>query len=901
MTKSKRRLLAPIGAIALVAAIWFATAEATSSAHLTHHPTHVWMPSGIALGIAVLVGEWTALGVAIGSLAFLASNGVPTGQVVLVSLIKALEVALGSYLLLHVAHFRPAMDRVRDVIALLVVALFVSFAGATAGVSAMLATPTTSVVHVLSHWPSWLWSHLTAYLILTPLVVTLGTRTSRPMARSQVELVILAIAVLVVSVVVFDHRIAMRLPVMMWPYYLFPLLVWTGLRHDSRVAAVVNGAVAAAAFGGWTMGVGPIDVLADYQGFVMIAAVTTLVLSALRAEHTRAVMRKAAVQEAALDAIISIDAHGMIVEWNPAAVGLFGVAAGDALGRDAIELIVPPVQRGAVRDGLAWHTRPDGDGWVDGRVRYPLRRADGQEFPAEIALTRLQIQGEMWFTAFVRDITAERVAEDARRESRELLEHKVAERTAALSRVNVELQRRDELLRQAQALAQVGSYDFDIFADRIEWSDEFAKILGRDPAMFRSPTAALQDALHPDDVPRVSAAIKAAMTSRQGYSVEARIVRPDGTVLNTLSRGRVVVDDEGRMRHIIGYIQDITERERAEQARRRLVHLVESSADAIFVLALDGRIETWNAAASRIFGYTADEVIGHHVSVLVPEDKHGELEEILAAVRAGQTRAHYELRHRRRDGYQFDASLTISVILDDEGRLVGLSKVLRDITDQKAVEQKIRQSLREKEILLREIHHRVKNNLQVISSLLNLQVERVGSASARSALTESQDRIRSMALVHQMLYRSKDLAHIHFVDYLRTVVDSLVRTYRDETRTVVTEVTGPEIQLDIDRAISCGLIVTELVTNALRHAFPKRRSGHVVVAVSVRESHIVLEVKDDGVGMPDHAQLDAMPTFGLQITRALTQQLEGKIDITNGTGTTVRIVFPQAVKTENIA
>src|SRR6185503_5401837 len=146
---------------------------------------------------------------------------------------------------------------------------------------------------------------------------------------------------------------------------------------------------------------------------------------------------------------------------------------------------------------------------------------------------------------------------------------------------------------------------------------------------------------------------------------------------------------------------------------------------------------------------------------------------------------------------------------------------------------------------LREIHHRVKNNLQVISSLLNLQLQRLPSSDARQALAESQSRIRSMALVHQMLYRSKDLSHINFLDYLKTVVDSLVSMYGAEAARVVHKVAGDAVNLDIDRAIVCGLIVTELVTNSLRHAFPHGGGGHVSVTARRVDGNLSLEVRDN--------------------------------------------------------
>lgn len=900
MSHRTRVVVERAGVIALVALIWIATAQLSASGALrTHHPTHVWLPAGISLGITVLVGEWSALGVWLGCFVFLGAHDAHPGVIMIVPLIDAGEAALGAYLLRRVVRFHPALDRVRDVIALLVTAAFISFAAASAVVSTVMALPHEPALATIGKLPSWMWSHLSSQLILTPLITTFSTRQTRPSHRSVIELGFLAVAVLIVSLVVFDQRVAMRLPFSPMPFYLLPLLVWTGLRYDPRVAAAVNVAIAAAAFGSWMIGVGPFDELIAYQGFVMVSGVTTLVLSALRSERARLDLRKTVIQESALDAIVTADRHATIVEFNPAAVALFGISASEALGRDAIDMLVAPPSRDMIREGLAWHTRPDADGWVDGRVRYQLTRASGQEFPAEIALTRSQLQDEIWFTAFVRDITSENAAEAARRESRELLEYKVQERTVALSTANEQLKRRDELLHQAQALAQLGSFDYDFIADRLQWSDEFARILGRDPATFVRPLEAIAECIHPDDRARARGVVETAVTNRQPFSFEARVLRPDGSVAIVLSQGRIFADDGGATLRVTGYSQDITEREHAEEARRRLVHLVESSADAIFALSLDGRIQTWNAAASRIFGYAADEVVGQPASMLVPEPHADQLRDMLAAVRAGQTRAHYELRHRRRDGSEFDASVTMSVILDDEGKLVGLSKVLRDITDQKLAEQRMLQSLREKEILLREIHHRVKNNLQVITSLLNLQVERVSSADARSALTESQDRIRSMAFVHQLLYKSKDLAHIDFLDYLRNVVESLVLSYRGDQRAVQGAVSGTPIQLDIDRAIACGLIVTELVTNALRHAFPQGRSGHIAVQVSVREEQIVLTVGDDGVGLPDQSRLDASPTFGLQIARALTQQLEGTLSVDTRYGTTYEIKFPQTVRVES--
>jgi PAS domain S-box-containing protein len=868
-------------------AAWLSTSEAL----LVGNPAQLWLPTGIALGMATICGSWAAVGAGIAAMAFLFLRHAPPGVAITIGTIDALEAAIGAIVLTRVLRVRTSLDRVRDVIALLVVATLITLVAATAAIATLITIGHIATVKAMGHWPHWWWSHLSADLILTPVILTSFTRARHGSPMGRAELVALLGTTLVLGAVVLDSTLVDGIVLRPRPHFLFPLLIWTGLRGDTRVAALVNLALAVMALAAWAMQVSPFYSLSDLQSFVGISSVTTLVLSAMRAERGRAVQRKSAITEAALDAIVTVNPRGAIAEFNPAAVALFEVPASEAIGRHVAELLVPKSRRPEIRTLLSWYSRETPD-WVNKRVRYSLLRASGEEFPAEIALTRIQLEGETWFTGFVRDISAERAAEDARRESRELLEHKVAERTLELIRANEQLKRRDELLHQAQALAHLGSFDYDMTTGKLEWSEELVRILGRDPATFPTSYGAALECVHPDERDRVRAAIDLAIASLQPFMFEVRVVRPDGSIVVVLSQGRVHTDDNGNVQRIAGYCQDITEREQAEEIRHRLVHLVESSADAIFALSLEGKIESWNAAARKIFGYTPEEVIGKPAHMLVPEQHGQDLQRLLSLLGGQETAVHYELRHRRKDGSLFDAAVAMSVIVDHAGRIVGISKVLRDITDQKLAAQRMLQSLREKEVLLREIHHRVKNNLQVISSLLNLQMERVANPAAREALTESQSRIRSMALVHSLLYRAKDIAHIDFIEYLRTVVESLVSTYGADPAAIATSVTGAQVQLDIDRAIACGLVVTELVSNALRHAFPHHRHGHINVSVATEADVVRLEVRDDGVGLPRDAQRGAVPSFGLQIARTLTQQLDGTIELVVDRGTAAHVTFP---------
>ena len=203
-------------------------------------------------------------------------------------------------------------------------------------------------------------------------------------------------------------------------------------------------------------------------------------------------------------------------------------------------------------------------------------------------------------------------------------------------------------------------------------------------------------------------------------------------------------------------------------------------------------------------------------------------------------------------------------------------------------------ALHEKEILLKEIHHRVKNNLQVISSLLTLQSNRLRDPLAVEAFRESQSRIRAMALIHEKLYQSGDLAHIDFGDYMRQLTGDLLQAYSLQSTKAVLRLEVAKVFLGVDRAVPGGLIVNELVTNALKYAFPGERSGEIAVTLRKEESGntVFLEVQDNGVGLPAGFDVHKTETLGLYLVRQLTRQLEGSLEIEQRSGVMFRVRFP---------
>jgi two-component sensor histidine kinase len=207
-------------------------------------------------------------------------------------------------------------------------------------------------------------------------------------------------------------------------------------------------------------------------------------------------------------------------------------------------------------------------------------------------------------------------------------------------------------------------------------------------------------------------------------------------------------------------------------------------------------------------------------------------------------------------------------------------------------------SLEEKEALLKEIHHRVKNNLQLISSLLNLQAARIADPAVAELFADSRNRVRSMALVHENLYRAGNFARISMEAHIQNLCAHLIRAYGGHSRTVELVTDIEDLQLDIDRAVSCGLIINELVSNALKHAFPGGRAGRITVALSLLdEKRCALTVSDDGVGLPSgYGDRDSL---GLQLVQDLTQQLRGTIAVSHDKGTSFTISFEADIRKDS--
>jgi len=342
------------------------------------------------------------------------------------------------------------------------------------------------------------------------------------------------------------------------------------------------------------------------------------------------------------------------------------------------------------------------------------------------------------------------------------------------------------------------------------------------------------------------------------------------------------------------FSQDITRRKEAAAALRKSEEkfriLAETSAAAI-ILYQGEKIVYVNPATARMFGYTEGELLEMRFWDCI----HPEFKEIarfrgLARQRGETVPNQYEIKLVIKGG-QVRWAIVSAGKIEYKGEPACIVTMI-DITETKRSEELISASLAEKELLLREVHHRVKNNLQIISTLLDLQSESIQDTSALNSFRESQDRIKAMALIHERLYESEDFSSVDFAEYIGSLSAYLFDSYLVDPGRIVLKIDAGGVSIGIDRAIPCGLIINELVSNALKHAFPGNRAGEISIRFDVdADDWITLTVADSGVGIPPDLDLENTGTLGLQLVNMLARQLGGVLSAGNMGGAVFSIRF----------
>ncbi len=312
----------------------------------------------------------------------------------------------------------------------------------------------------------------------------------------------------------------------------------------------------------------------------------------------------------------------------------------------------------------------------------------------------------------------------------------------------------------------------------------------------------------------------------------------------------------------------------------------------IILIMQRGKVVYANSAAENATGYSKDDLMSMSLAesaAVISGGYHeaGDRKVMMSEMRPGET-VRYEMKVKTRSGEERWLDVAAGILQFHEDSAVLVTGF--DITDRRMADERLKASLHEKEVLLKEIHHRVKNNLQVVSSMLNLQSMNIEDPWLNGVFRESQDRVRSMALIHEKLYQSGDLSRIDFNEYVQNLTAYLLRSY-GSGGTIKLNTDVGDILLCVDLAIPCGLIINELVTNSLKYAFPEGRAGTITISMRREDREYTLVIGDDGIGMPDDLDCRKSGSLGLQLVDTLNEQLEGSIGMSQANGTWFKIKF----------
>jgi PAS domain S-box-containing protein len=640
--------------------------------------------------------------------------------------------------------------------------------------------------------------------------------------------------------------------------------------------------------------------------------------------------RNAAILQCAFDAIVSMNASGVITGFNSAAERMFGHSAKDVIGRNLGEVIVPPNLREQHRQGLARYAET-GEAPLLGKVlELPALRADGTEFTAEVAIAQVEGQHPTLFTGFIRDITERKRSAEQFRLTLEAAPTAMvlADTGGRIVLVNAQVEKvfgysRSELVGKTIEMLVPARFRECHREYRSAFSSEpTARPMGSGRDLYGrrkdGTEVPIEIGLNPIQTPEghfVLSSVVDITERRHAEQERARLVTDLQRLAKELdarvaarteqlaevhdalaaseARYRALFDDspisllEEDFSDAVAYLRDLGE-QGTEDLRARLL----SDPYVVAVAAAKVKIIAVNQATLRTFEAAAEAELLGGLPHIFGQDSLSVFRDELVAFLDGKTSFETETITHTLKGRMNNSSVRLSVVAGHEQTWSRVVVSVFDITAHKEAEKNIRASLQEKEVLIKEVHHRVKNNLQVISSLLNLQAQHIADPVDRGLFAESQSRVQSIALVHEKLYQSPDLSQIHFEEYVQTLVSNLFHSLDAAERGVVAKVDAGGIRLPVDLAIPCGLIINELVTNSLKHAFPDGRSGCVEVLVrSSDQRRLELVVQDDGVGLPSGLEPGQTSKLGLDLVYTFADQLEATVDVRRSPGTAFSFVF----------
>jgi PAS domain S-box-containing protein len=626
----------------------------------------------------------------------------------------------------------------------------------------------------------------------------------------------------------------------------------------------------------------------DFEGDV-IGAVETLedITERKKAEIAlkKSEERFRAVAESAVDAIVTTDTKGNIIFFNDSLETIFGYHR-EELIKKPLTTLMPERLKNKYLNELERYKKIGKHHLMGRTVTTIGLKKDGTEFPFEMSLSSWKSGERIYFTSIIRDLTERKQLE----------------------------KEREILLKESQRVQDELSILIENIVDEVWFCNKQGEIVLANAAARKFE----QDA-KPDDEKSLDGLIQ----SLEIYNSDGEPRPREGSPLLRSLKGEVITDLEeivvfpgsdkkhhrqvssapiktkdGEIRGAVAVVHDITEKKKVneslKESEEKYRTIIETAREGIWSIDENANTTYVNQAMADILGYSADEMMGKSLFDFMDDEGKIDATDKMERRREGIKEVH-DFRFIHKEGHNVWTLISTNPLFDKHGDFSGALGMLSDITHRKQMEAQIKDSLEEKEILLKEIHHRVKNNLAVISSLLELQSQYIKDKEDQELFRESQTRAKSMALIHELLYQSIDLKSIDFSEYMRTLINELFRTYLVDPGLVKLDMDLENVKLDINTSIPLGLIVNELVSNSMKHAFPDGREGTIKINFKLEDDHYLMSVYDNGVGFPEDLDFKNTDSLGLRLVNSLTDQIDGIIKLDRSQGTEFKITFKEII------
>lgn len=572
--------------------------------------------------------------------------------------------------------------------------------------------------------------------------------------------------------------------------------------------------------------------------------------------------------DSSLDMICAFDKKGNITEFNTAAQKIFGYELSEIIGKP-VEVLYPNSEYTLQLDEL--YTKEKFAGEVINIKK------NGEKFIAYLSSSVLKneksvVVGAMWVS---RDISEIKKAEEELRDS-------------------------EERYRAIYNQVFIGIAQLRLGGKFMQVNDQICKMLGysKEELCHKSWNEIIVK-----ETPKLSNYMEKLINGHtKKINFEKNFFHKKGHVVNANATLSVVIDAHGNPSHFIAILQNITEQKKLEQDKQaqaaRHDAIIENSSHIIWTIDRQMCLTSFNKnyVLDLKKHYNVEALVGLSavsIKLVLTEEYNNYWLKKYEAVLRGEAQ-YFETKMIDKQNNIVWREIFLNPIFDEKGKLVEVAGIGLDITEKKLANEKIRSSLNEKEVLLKEVHHRVKNNLQVISSILNLQSSYVKDQATLTILKESQDRIKSMAFIHESLYQTKDFTSINFSEYIVNLTRNLIHSYSRLNYEIKLNLEIQNVFLNLDLAIPCGLIINEIITNALKYAFvDTQKNAAINVKMDLKDDSVYLQIKDNGKGIPKHISYRNTESLGLQLVVTLVDQLNGTIALNNEAGVEFNIAFKQ--------